>query len=131
MRSKGPRNPERSFGISVGAVLCAIALFSIWRGRVGRAEWLGGVGAVLIVFGLLRPRALKPISDPWWKFAAALGWLNARVLLTIMFAIVLTPLGLLWRVLGTDPLVRRRRSWSGWSAYPARYKDKRHFERMF
>lgn len=131
MSGKGPRNPERSFGISVGAVLCAIALFSLWRGRVGRAEWIGAVGVALVVFGLLRPLALKPISDPWWKLAAALGWVNARVLLTIMFAIVLTPLGLVWRMLGTDPLARRRRSWNGWSAYPPRYKDKRHFERMF
>ncbi len=38
--SKGPKNPERSFGISVGGVLIVIALALWWRGRVGRAEIL-------------------------------------------------------------------------------------------
>ena len=51
--SKGPKNPERSFGVSVGGVLCAIAVALLWRGRTGRAEVIGGIGAVLLVCGLL------------------------------------------------------------------------------
>jgi hypothetical protein len=117
--------------VSVGAVLCAIAAVLIWRGRIGRAEWIGGIGLLLLVFGLVRPLALKPISDLWWKGAAALAWFNSRLLLTVLFAGVLTPLGLLWRIMGKDPLARQRRNWPGWAPYPARYRDKRHFTRMF
>ena len=40
---KGPPNPERSFGVSVGVVLCVIAAFLLWRGRVTRAEIVGGI----------------------------------------------------------------------------------------
>src|SRR5690242_5865736 len=105
---KQPPNPERSFGVSVGAVLCAIALVLAWRGRLTRAEWVGGVGAVLLVFGLVRPSLLKYPSAAWWAFAKALGYVNARVLLTVLFAVVLTPLGLIWRLTGKDPLARRR-----------------------
>jgi hypothetical protein len=129
--AKGPANPERSFGISVGGVLCAIALALVWRGRIGRAEWLGGIGAVLLLFGLVRPSLLKWPSAAWWKFAHALGYVNARVLLTILFGLVLTPLSLVWRITGKDPLARRRDQWSGWTAYPERYRDGKHFERMF
>ena len=56
---KDPANPERSFGISVGSVLIVIALILLWRRRIGRAEVLGGVGAVLLVLGLVQPALLK------------------------------------------------------------------------
>ncbi len=131
MAHKGPKNPERSFGISVGAVLCVIAVILFWRGRVGRAEVVGGIGAILVFFGYVAPSVLKPISDIWWKFSALLGWFNARVLLSIIFFLILTPLGLFWRAIGKDPLARRRQNWTGWSPYPARFKDKQHFTRMF
>ena len=89
-RPGGP-NRERAFGISVGTVLCLIALALAWRGRTVRAEWLGAIGAGLVVFGYLRPSLLRYPSDVWWKLATVLGWINARVLLTVLFLVLLTP----------------------------------------
>jgi Saxitoxin biosynthesis operon protein SxtJ len=129
--AKGPKNPERSFGVSVGAVLVVIALVLWWRGRVGRAEILGGVGGVLLFFGAVRPRVLKWPSAVWWRFAGVLAYVNARILLTILFSVLLVPLSLLWRMIGKDPLARRRDKFEGWTPYPARYRDRTHFERMF
>jgi hypothetical protein len=129
-RPGGP-NRERSFGISVGAVLCVIALLLVWRGRIGRAEVVGAIGVVLLVLGYLQPRWLKYPSDAWWAFAAVLGWVNARVLLSLLFFLVLTPVSLVWRLTGKDPLARRRATWRGWQAYPERYRNPHHFERMF
>jgi hypothetical protein len=131
MTHKGPSNPERSFGISVGAVLCVIAALLAWRHRLGRAEVVGGVGVVLLVLGLTYPPLLHYPSAAWWRFSRVLGYVNARVLLSIIFFLILTPLGLVWRLTGKDPLARRRRNWSGWTAYPARYKDGKHFDRMY
>jgi hypothetical protein len=129
--SKGPKNPERSFGISVGGVLLVIALALWWRGRVGRAEILAGIGSVLLFFGLVQPRLLKWPSAAWWKFSRVLGYINARILLTLMFSLLLVPVSLLWRLIGKDPLSRRRDKFEGWTPYPARYRDRTHFERMF
>jgi Saxitoxin biosynthesis operon protein SxtJ len=131
MKHQGPKNPARSFGVSVGIVLCLIAAVLWWRGRVGRAEILVGVGGFLLVAGLTYPRLLKYPSALWWKFAMALGYVNARVLLTILFAIVLVPISLVWRLTGKDPLARRRDQWKGWTPYPARYRDPKHYERMY
>src|SRR4029077_6742554 len=128
---KQPKNPERSFGVSVGGVLCLIAVVLVWRGKLTRAEWVVGVGAVLLVLGIVRPSLLKWPSAGWWRFAKALGYVNARILLTVLFGFVLTPLGLLWRLTGKDPLTRRRDRWSGWSAYPDRYRNRKHYERMY
>jgi hypothetical protein len=128
---KEPKSPERSFGLSVGGVLCLIALALAWRGRPLRAEWVGGIGVVLVTLGFLRPSMLKWPSAWWWRLANALGYVNARILLTVLFGIVLTPLGLLWRIRNKDPLARKRKQWNGWSAYPDRYRDRKHYERMY
>lgn len=124
-------NPERSFGVSVGAVLCAIAAVLLWRHRVVRAEVIGAIGVLLLLAGLVAPRLLARPSAVWWRFSRTLGHINARVLLTLFFALILTPVGLIWRLTGKDPLARTRAKWPGWSAYPARYRDARHYSRMF
>lgn len=128
---KGPKNPERSFGLSVGTVLVLIAAFLVWRGRMTTAEIVGGVGALLVVLGYFAPMLLKWPSALWWKLAMALGYVNARVILSIAFILVLTPIGLIWRVIGRDPLTRKRSSWTGWTTYPERYSDRSHFTRMY
>lgn len=131
MSKKGPKNPERSFGISVGAVLLLITAALIWRGRMRTAEIMGPIGAVLLVLGLTAPPLLKYPSMVWWKFAMALGYVNARIILTIAFAIVLTPVSLVWRLTGHDPLARKRAHWPGWSPAPERFRNPDHFTRMY
>lgn len=126
-----PGGTERSFGLSVGGFLCLIAALLAWRGRMLRAEVIGSIGGALVLFGAVWPAALKWPNVWWWRFARTLGYVNARVILTVLFVIVLVPLGLLWRITGKDPLARRRSSWPGWSPYPGRYRDRRHYERMY
>jgi len=129
--NKGPKNPERSFGVSVGGVLVLLAGILLWRHRVLRAEVAGGVGAVLLVLGLIAPPLLKYPSRYWWKFSRALGHVMARVWLTALFALILTPVSLVWRAIGRDPLDRRRDKWPGWSPYPARYRNRKHYDQMY
>jgi hypothetical protein len=128
---KAPKNPERSFGISVGLVLLAIDIALWWRGHVRRAEIIGVLGGFLLIAGLTYPPLLKYPSAAWWRLAKALGYVNARILLTLLFVIVLVPLSMVWKIIGKDPLSRSRRTWPGWSPYPARYRDRQHYERMY
>ena len=129
--SKGPKNPERSFGVSVGSVLVLLAAILLWRRRIGRAEVMGGIGAVLLVLGLVAPALLKYPSRYWWKFSLAFGRFMARFWLTLLFLVVLTPVSLVWKLIGRDPLDRRRDKWPGWSPYPARYRNRKHYDRMY
>lgn len=123
--------PERAFGLSVGTVLMLIAAFAVWRERYLTAEILGGVGAVLVVLGYLKPLWLYWPSKVWWRMALALGYVNARVILTVAFGVLLTPIGLIWRVLGKDPMAKRQANWRGWTEYPPRYRDRNHYSRMY
>jgi hypothetical protein len=131
MAKKKIRNPERSFGVSVGIVLLVIAALLVWRGRPVRAEIVGAIGAPLLVFGLAYPSILKWPSSWWWRFSRALGHVNARILLTLLFSIVFVPVSFVWRLTGKDPLSRRRDRWPGWSPYPASHRDRTHYARMF
>jgi hypothetical protein len=129
--SKPAKNPEKSFGVSVGGVLLFIAALLVWRHRISRAEVVGGIGAVLLMLGVVSPRLLRWPSALWWRFSRALGYVNARILLTVLFSLILVPLSYIWRLMGVDPLARKRRQFSGWTPYPARYADRKHFERLF
>jgi len=129
--AKGPRNPERSFGISVGSVLIVLALILLWRRRITRAEVLGGIGAVLLILGLAAPALLKYPSKYWWKFSLAFGRVMARFWLSLLFLLVLTPVSFIWRLMGRDPLARSRDKWPGWSTYPERYRNRRHYDQMY
>jgi hypothetical protein len=131
MSHRGPANPERSFGLSVGTVLALIAAYQLWRGRPLWAQILGGTGALLVTLALTSPKLLKWPSAVWWKVALVLGYVNARVILTLIFAIVLTPVAMLWRLTGRDPLARQQSRWPGWTPSPARYKDREHYKRMY
>jgi saxitoxin biosynthesis operon SxtJ-like protein len=125
-----PAPTHRSFGLMVGGVLVALAAFTLWRGHTIRAEVLGAIGAVLIVAGLVRPSSLAGLATAWGKVGHALGWFNSRVLLTVMFVLILWPIGFLNRLFGNDPL-ERRKSGSMWTPYPERLRDPKHFERLF
>ena len=122
---------ERSFGLSVGGVLAVIAALLLWRGRIVRAEVVGAIGGVLILLGAAAPTLLARPRVWWWRGARAVGDFNARVLLTLMFVVVFVPLGVAWRLFGKDPLARRRRANRGWTPYPARYRDRQHYSRMY
>jgi hypothetical protein len=122
---------ERSFGLSVGGVLLLIAAVLFWRGRLLGAEILAVIGTALVVFGYVAPAMLKWPSAVWWRVAMILGYVNARVILTVAFVLILTPMGLIWRLIGRDPMARKRQRWPGWTPHPARYRSPDHYRRMY
>jgi hypothetical protein len=130
-KTQRPDFKERSFGVSVGGVLILVAAVLWWRGSITNAGMAAGVGAVLVILGLTAPRLLKYPSAAWWKLAMILGYVNARIILSIAFLFFLTPISLVWRLIGRDPLAIKKAHWPGWSPYPARYRDRNHFSKMY
>lgn len=131
MNQKLPPNPERAFGVSVGTVLLLIAAFAWWRDRMLAAQVVAGIGVFLAVAGRFAPWVLKVPSRWWWRFAMVLGYVNARVILTVLFVAVLSPIGLLWRVIGRDPLRLQKSAGPAWLPYPKRYRSRDHYQRMY
>ena len=129
----GTLRREREFGLVVGAISAAIGGWWLYRGRFG----VGGkslllAGLLLVTLGLLRPAALRYPYRLWMRLAEGMSFVMTRVILAIVFFGVVTPIGLLRKLTGGDPLRRRASSaQSYWWPYPARQRDPKHYERMF
>jgi hypothetical protein len=121
---------NQSFGRAVGGVCVLVSAYEIWRGRPTLAWVLGAVGVTLLALSWIAPRVLAVPARIWWRFAEVLGWVNLRIVLTVFFVVVMTPVGVLFRVFGRDPLARRATG-STWVPYRAGRRGTRHYERMF
>jgi Saxitoxin biosynthesis operon protein SxtJ len=65
------------------------------------------VGIVVGAIGLARPRFIHPIYLIWMYLAYPIGFVVSHLLLGVIFYLVLTPVGLLMKIFGYDPLQRR------------------------
>lgn len=89
----------RRFGYMVGSVILFLGCFLLWRQR--GAGWpLISIGTVLVLAAGMVPSILKWVYAPWMIGALALGWVVTRILLTLVFFLVVTPVGLLQRLFG-------------------------------
>lgn len=118
--------------VIVGFVSSLAAAWSAYRNRWLIAELLAGIAITLILIGLLIPVAARPFHRGWMKLAAALGYFNTRLVLSILYVAVLAPYGLVLRLLGRDPLNRRGPPKpSYWVPRAATRQRKEQFERLF
>lgn len=124
---------ERDFGLLVGGVFLAISGWWLYRGRFPTlASALFIVGATLVLLGAIYPKALVVPNRLWMGMAEAMGFVMTRVILGVIFFLLVTPIGLIRRLSGGDPLGRRAgRTESYWKPYSARRSDPKHYEKMY
>jgi hypothetical protein len=122
---------EQEFGLIVGGVFVLLGSWWFYRGKFLNAAYvLTILGAALVLFGVVAPRLLIIPRKLWMKLAEGMSYVSSRVILAIVFFLVLTPIGLVKRAMGWDPLQRRAASRdSFWQPYPERKRD--HFEKMY
>jgi Saxitoxin biosynthesis operon protein SxtJ len=97
----------RSFGLTVGGIFAVIGAWPVvFRGSYPRL-WALALAALLILPALLFPRSLKPLYRGWMALGEALGWINTRIILGLVFYGLITPMGVTMRFLmGKDPMHR-------------------------
>ena len=124
---------EREFGLVVGVVFSLLGSWWIYRGKfLNTAYLLSIIGAALVLSGIVVPRVLVVPRRVWMKLAEGMAYVSSRIVLALIFFLVLTPIGLIKRAMGWDPLYRRsgpRESF--WHPYPPRQQNPRHYEKMF
>jgi hypothetical protein len=97
----------RDFGLIVGGIFGAIGLWPlVWR-QEGPRLWALALAVALILPALVAPRILAPAHRVWMTLAEVLAWVNTRILLGVVFYGVVTPIGVVMRLLGHDPMRRR------------------------
>ncbi len=122
----------RKSALLVAAVLLAVAAWNVYRGRTTVVVIFGALGGLLLIIGLLVPPAARAFHTAWMRFAVLLGHVNSRVLLTLMYYLVVTPYGVVTRLVGRDPLRRRgAKAESYWVERKATRQTREQFERLF
>ncbi len=96
----------RQFGLMVGGVFSVIGLWPVFFRSESPRLWAMILGGLLIVLGTILPRSLKQVYDGWMKLGHILGWINTRIILGIIFYGLVTPMGLVMRLMGKDSMHR-------------------------
>ena len=103
---KSEKSDLRNFGITISVILLIIAGFLFWKEKES-FQILFTFGVTLCILGIAIPFILKPIYWVWMIFATILGWIMTRVILSLLFYIIFTPIGLIPRFFGKQFLELR------------------------
>lgn len=98
---------ERSFGLVFAVVFALIGLWPLKSGGDVRL-WALGAAVAFLVAALAVPRALKPLNIVWFKFGQALHHVMTPLVMGLLFFLTVTPIGLLMRATGKDPMRLKR-----------------------
>jgi len=127
------RRAEREFGLIVGGVLVLLSSWWLYRGKFATLSQVTlAVGGLLVLLGCLFPAVLVWPNKAWMALAEVLSFVSTRIILAFVFFLIVTPIGLIKRLFGWDPLLRRAaKRDSYWIPYSERQKNPRHYEKMF
>ena len=94
---------NRSFGIVFFIVFLLIGIYPIINSE-GIRVWSVIISLIFLVLGLLNSKVLIPLNKIWFKFGILLGKIISPIIMGIIFFFVVTPIGLIMRILGKDLL---------------------------
>jgi hypothetical protein len=98
----------RRFGLVVGAAFLGLGALVWWRGRHVTSQVFWGLGAALILFGIILPSALVPVHRAWMGLALAISKVTTPIFLGALYFVIITPIGLVRRTLGHHALKARQ-----------------------
>ena len=99
-----PKLPSnRNFGIVFFVVFLIISLYPLVFGQ-GIAKWSLAISIIFLVLGLINSNILTPLNRLWFKFGIFLGIIISPIVMALIFFLVVTPIGLIMRLLRKDLL---------------------------
>jgi len=121
----------RRSAITVGIVFALMAGWQLYRGHYLRLYIFGLLAAALVLVSLIPPAA-RAFHRGWMGLAHVLGAVNSRIILSVLYFLVITPIGRIVRWTGHDPLTRRApRAGSYWIARPSPRQSRSDFEKTY
>jgi len=103
---KSSKKELRQFGITIGIVTGLLALVAFLRQKDTKTLFLL-LSITFLFFGIVFPIVLKPIQKIWMSLATIIGWFVTRIILTILFYLVVSPLGIVAKIFGKASLGMR------------------------
>ena len=98
----------RRFALVTGAIV--VALFGLglpWLLDAALPVWPWVVAGVLAAWGVAAPATLGPVYRGWMRFGLLMNRIVSPLVLGLVFYLIITPVGVVMRLFGRDPLSRR------------------------
>ena len=96
-------NSNRSFGIVFSILFFTISLYPLINSENIRL-WALLISFVFLILGILNSQILSPLNKIWFNFGLFLGKIISPLIMGLIFFLVVTPIGLLMRLLDKDIL---------------------------
>lgn len=96
-----PESVTREQAKDTGMAMILICML-VWY--FGHFEKSLALAVVLLVINMVVPQIYKPVARLWLGFSNILGAVMSRILLTILFFTLVTPIGVFRRIIGKDSM---------------------------
>lgn len=100
------RKELRRFGLSFGCAFGIIGGLLLWRGKQA-GPWVLGIAATVALLGLAAPQLLRPLEKVLATLLRVVMAVITYVVLFLAFYLLITPMGLLLRLMGKDLLAMK------------------------
>ncbi len=124
----------RQFGLTLGGILAVVfGLLLPWKwewNALPNWYWIAG-GAVIAAWALIDAGSMRSLYRAWMRVAMAIGSVVNAVILAIVFFLLITPMGLLSRMMGKDPMRRSIDANAGSYRVKSKLAERDHMERTY
>ena len=102
---------ERTFGFVFTGIFLLIAAY-LWYhdGKTVAIQTFLLLAAAFLAFTLFMPIALRPLNKAWYKLGLLMGRVVSPIVLGVLFFILITPIAIVMRLAGRDPLKLRKQN---------------------
>ena len=94
---------NRSFGVVFFVVFLLISIYPLLKDGNLRV-WSLIISIIFLFLGLLNSNFLNPLNKLWFKFGLLLGKIVSPIVMCLIFFLVVTPIGIIMRILRKDLL---------------------------
>ncbi|WP_417832854.1 SxtJ family membrane protein [Terasakiella sp.] len=98
---------NRSFGIVFAVFFLILGMLPLLGDEPRVNAWLLGISGAFLLLSLIVPNVLAPLNNLWFKFGLLLHKIVTPLIMGIMFFIVITPIALIFKIMGKDLLNRK------------------------
>ena len=97
---------NRNFGLVFFIVFLIVSIWPLTYDEPVRL-WSAIISSVFLILGLMNSKLLTPLNKLWFKFGMILGAIVAPVVMGVVFFLVVTPIGLIMKIIGKDLLNKK------------------------
>ena len=97
------KSSNKSFGIVFFVVFFLISIYPLMNSNDIRL-WSLSISLLFLILGLMNSKILSPLNRIWFKFGIILGKIISPIVMGVIFFLIVTPIGLIMRMLKKDIL---------------------------